>query len=159
MTGDKIKWNVVARVDKYRGDLTPDSVPYETIEREGNLLVTAGATAMWQGLTGALVTAFDNSNAYLGVGDSTTAAAIGQTDLQAVTNKSRKAMEATYPTISSADITFKSVWNTASGNYAWEEWGTFNASSGGTMLNRKVTSFGTKTVSDTWSLTVTISLA
>jgi hypothetical protein len=111
---------------------------------------------MVQATIGAAVTAFNNANSYLGVGDSTTAHAVGQTDLQAASNKMRKAMDATYPSGASNVITFRSTFATGDANWAWNEWGTFNASSGGTMLNRKVESLGTKTNTQTWQFTTTL---
>ena len=54
---------------------------------------------------------------------------------------------------------WKAQWGTADGNFAWEEWGLFNASTGGRMLNRKVESLGTKASGSVWTLTVTLSLA
>lgn len=111
---------------------------------------------MVQATVGAGVTAFNNANAHIGVGDSTTAHAVGQTDLQAATNKLRKAMDATYPSGATNVLTFRSTFGTADANFAWQEWGVFNASSGGTMLNRKVESLGTKTNTQTWQFTVTL---
>jgi hypothetical protein len=107
---------------------------------------------------GAAVTAFNNANSYIGVGDSTTAFAASQTDLQAATNKFRKAMDATYPSGAANVITFRSTFGTADANYAWQEWGVFNnATNGsGTMLSRKVESLGTKTNTQTWQFTVTL---
>jgi hypothetical protein len=74
-------------------------------------------------------------------------------------------MEATYPTHTdgttsgSATITFRSVFGTGDANFAWQEWGVFNASTGGRMLNRKVESLGTKSSAATWTFTVTITLS
>lgn len=110
------------------------------------------------GLTTGTGTAFNNANSYIGVGDSTTAFAASQTDLVAATNKLRKAMDATYPQVSTNVITFRSTFATGDANFAWQEWGVFNASSAGTMLNRKVESLGTKTSAQTWQFTVTITL-
>lgn len=125
----------------------------------GNLLTTLGATALWTKLSGGAGTVYDNSNAYIGVGDSNTAEAVGQTDLQASTNKLRKAMDATFPTISTNTITFRSTFGTSDANFAWAEWATFNASSSGTMLQRKVQSLGTKASGASWQFSVTLSLA
>lgn len=140
--------------------------PYETVRLEpGNLLMFGGGAAFWDLLIGAAnVTAFNNGNAYLGVGISNTAAAATQTDLQGA-SKDRQGMEATYPlhtdgvTSGSEDCVFKSSWATGDGNFAWEEWGLFNASTAGRMLQRKVESLGTKTSASVWELTVTLSLA
>ena len=96
---------------------------------------------------------------YLGVGDNSTAFAQGQTDLQAATNKLRKAMDATYPTRSSGTLTFRSTFATTDANFAWNEWGVFDASSSGTMYGRKQEALGTKTSAQTWQLTATITVA
>lgn len=104
-------------------------------------------------------TLFNNANTYLGVGDSTTAFAATQTDLQAATNKLRKGMDSGYPQQANNVITFRSTFGTSEANFAWNERGTFNASSGGTMLNRKVESLGTKTSAQSWQLTDVITLA
>src|SRR6478609_3536337 len=104
-------------------------------------------------------TAFNNANSYIGVGDSTTAFSAAHTDLQAATNKLRKAMDATYPQVAANVLTFRSTFATGDANWAWQEWGVFNASSAGTMMNRKVESLGTKTSAQSWQFTVTITLA
>lgn len=116
----------------------------------------AGRNFMVQSTIAAAATPFNNANSYIGVGDSTTAYAAGQTDLQAATNKLRKAMDATFPSGGSNVITFRSTFATTDANYAWQEWGVFNASSAGTMLNRKVESLGTKTSAQTWQFTVVL---
>lgn len=121
-------------------------------------ITDAGRNHLVQAGIGAGVTAFNNANAYIGVGDSSTAFAAGQTDLQAATNKLRKAMDATYPSGAANVITFRSTFGTSDANFAWNEWGTFNASSGSTMLNRKVESLGTKTNTQTWQFTVTLTV-
>lgn len=108
---------------------------------------------------GAGGTAFNNANSYLGVGDSNTAHAFSQTDLQAATNKLRKAMDATYPQVAANVLTFRATFGTGDANFAWQEWGIFNAAAAGTMMNRKVESLGTKTSSQSWQLTVTVTLA
>lgn len=101
---------------------------------------------------------FTNANANLGVGDSATAFAAAQTDLQAAANKLRKAMEATYPTRATNVLTFRSLFGTAEANFAWNEWGVFNAASAGTMLSRKVEALGTKASTQSWQLTVTLTV-
>lgn len=108
---------------------------------------------------GAGGTAFNNANSYFGVGDSTAVFAQGQTDLQAATNKFRKAMDATYPTLATNVVTFRSTFATADANYAWQEWGIFNASAAGTMLSRKVESLGTKTSAQSWQITAVLTFA
>ena len=113
---------------------------------------------MVQAAIGAAGTPFNNANSYIGVGDSSTAFSASQTDLQAAANKFRKAMDATFPSGGSNVLTFKSTFATGDANFAWNEWGVFNAASGGTMLNRKVESLGTKTNTQTWAFTVTLTV-
>lgn len=169
---EPVRWRCTWKIEKYDGELTPGAIPYEIIEREGNLLMYGGASCLWQaligngtGTSGQTLTFFNNGNAYIGVGDSSTAAAATQTDLQASTNKLRKAMDATYPqhtdatTSGAASIVFRSTFGTSDANFAWAEWGVFNGSSGGRMLNRKVESLGTKASGSTWVFTVTLSLS
>ena len=122
-------------------------------------ITTAGVTAMLKKILGESQTVFDNTNAYIGVGDSTNAFSAAHTDLQAATNKTRKAMDATYPSRSGLVVDFRSTFATGDANYAWQEWGIFNASSGGDMLTRKVESLGTKTSSQSWQMTATITFA
>src|SRR5690606_17624064 len=157
--GEKLHWDVKWIIEKYKGDLKPDSKPYAIEEVKGNLAVNAGIQLLEDLLIGAGGTAFNNANAHIGVGDSNTAAAAGQTDLQASTNKLRKAMEATFPSRSGQTLSFKSDLGPSDANFAWEEWAIFNASTSGVMLNRKVESKGTKTSSDTWTITCQITIS
>lgn len=165
---EPVQWKCHTKVEKFwnNWDGSVSEVPYAVEEIEGNLLLIGGASALWERLIGTSITVFDNTNAYLGVGDSTTAAADTQTDLQAATNKLRKVQDATYPqhtdstsTSGAKSITYKATFGTSDANWVWNEWGLFNASSAGRMLNRKVESLGTKTSAATWTLTVTLSLA
>ena len=157
-TNDGIKWKCEWIIEKAE----PGEDPYEVIEGEGNLAVNSGLNLCTQLICGAGGTSYANANAHIGVGDSSTAAAAGQTDLQAATNKLRKSMEASFPTSgSSQQMVWKSKFTTSEANFAWNEFGVFNASSAGTMLNRKVfsPSPGTKTSAEEWTLTVTVTLA
>jgi len=121
-------------------------------------LTNAGRDLIAADVIGEAVTEFNNANAHIGVGDSTTAFAASQTDLQAATNKLRKSMDATYPTRSTNVLTFRATFATGEANFAWQEWAVFNASSAGTMLNRKVESLGTKTSAQSWQITATLTV-
>lgn len=148
--------------------------PSEVIEREGNLLMYGGVSCLWQCLigngtasAGQALTYFNNAQAAIGSGDSSTAAAATQTDLQASTNKVRQAMDSTFPTHTdatssgAASIVFKATFGTSAANWAWAEWGVFNSATAATgrMLNRKVEALGTKTSAASWAFTVTLTLA
>lgn len=104
-------------------------------------------------------TFFDNSNSYIGVGDSATAFVAAQTDLQAASNKLRNAMEATYPSQPTANqLAFRSLFATGDANFTWAEWGVFNAAAAGIMLQRKVEALGTKTSAQSWQITATLTV-
>lgn len=105
-----------------------------------NLVTNVGGALMLDLLAAAGGTAFNNANAYIGIGDSSTAAAVGQTDLQAASNKLRVAMDATFPSRASQVMTYRSTFSTAQANYAWNEIGLFNASAAGSMFSRAVIS-------------------
>ena len=84
-------------------------------------------------------TAFD----VVGIGDSNTAESNAHTDLQAATNKKRKAGTGTRVTTTYTNdtaqivVTFSSA-DTLSGTWNVQEAGVFNNTSGGTMLFRKI---------------------
>lgn len=140
--------------DAHGGLWVPDG------EAEGtNLMLNSGINEIWRLVCGASSSTFTNAQAQIGIGDSTTAAAAGQTDLQAATNKLYKAMDATFPTSgSSQQAVFRSTFGTTEANYAWQE---FVVRHGTTLicLDRGVTSMGTKTSAGTWTPTVTITFA
>lgn len=164
---DRIRWDFRWKIEKRLGDwdlpghgLVPWSPkPYEVLEFPGNLLTTNGANALLTAVTGGSITAFNNANSRLGVGDSTTAAAAGQTDLQAATNKLRKGMDATYPSISGNRCDWRATFGDSEANWQWNEWAVFNAASGGTMLNRRVEGSANTKASGTWTLTGYITLS
>jgi len=121
-------------------------------------LTNAGRDLIAAAIIADTYTSYANANAHIGVGDSATAFAAGQTDLQAASNKLRRAMDATFPTRATNVLTFRSTFATGDANFAWQEWAVFNASSSGTMLNRKVESLGTKTSAQSWQITVDLTI-
>lgn len=184
---ESILWRPVVTVEKYDDDqvsyvsrkmglAVPSGAdlallvePYEVVVKAGNLLTTAGLQRLTNLLIGAGGTALTNTTARLGVGNSATAAAVGQTDLQAAagsTNRWFQPMDATFPTAVNGVVTLKSTFVTGDGNFVWNEWGsdigtatvtaanTVNA----TLLNRAVQSLGTK-ASGSWVLTATITVS
>ena len=135
-------------------------VPDEIVKIKKNLLLNEGINQLWTILCSSGGTKFDNSNAYLGVGDSSTAAAASQTGLQASTNKLYKAMDSGFPTYGTLQkATFQSTFGESEANFAWNEFTVANGNSdSATNLNRKVESAGTKS-GGTWELTLEIELA
>ena len=101
----------------------------------------------------------DFSDAWLGVGDGTTAFVATQTDL-AGTNKKRINVDSA-PTLSNSDttVTFVATFAVGDANWAWQEDGIFNALTAGQMLTRNVAYTITKTsaVSVVFTKTLTIS--
>ncbi len=180
-------WTAHATVDKWDADQTQWAThrlgrppiaadfaalrihPPETVEAAGNLATTAGLTRITSLITGGGGQAATNTSARLGVGDSTTAATTGDTDLGAASGSTHRwfqVMDATYPQTSGGVITFKASFGGGDGNFAWAEWGvdigTPTVSSGATvnatLLNHKIASLGTK-ASGTWALTATLTIA
>ncbi len=169
---DAGKWHCKFVIEKFEGDITPDAVPYEVIETD-NLFMFGGVSCLWQALigngtatAGQALTFFNNTQAAIGVGDSTTAEAGTHTNLQAATNKLRKGMNATFPTHTdgtvsgAASIVFQATFATAEANFAWQELGVFNSvtDATGRMLNRKVQSLGTKTSASSWQVSATLTI-
>ena len=154
----------IFRIEKRLGDWTQEQIdageapePFEALEFE-NAYTNAGGAALLDLLIGAGGTAFNNANAYLGVGDSNTANNVAQTDLQAASNKLRKAMDSTYPSRSGQVVTWRSTFASADANFTWAECALFNAAAAGTMLCRIVQTMGTKSAGTTWTLTYTITV-
>src|SRR4030067_3202575 len=100
---------------------------------------------------GAGGTTHTNANSQTGVGDSTTAEAATQTDLQAATNKTYKGMDATYPSRSAQTVSFRSTYGRADANYALQEFIVRNGATALKDIIRKVSSQGTKASGQTWA--------
>jgi hypothetical protein len=142
------------RIEKYdeNGNLI------ETSEFE-NLFLNSGINEIWKLVTGNGGTAFTNSTAQIGVGDSTATESATQTDLQATTNKTYKGMDSGYPTSGTGQqAVFKATFSGSDANYSWNEFVIKNSTSG-ICLNRKVSNQGTKASGQTWVITVTLSLS
>jgi hypothetical protein len=166
-TKESARWLCRFRLSKYKEDIEGYRgreaefhrlyQPYEVLEKEGNLLLNSGIDEMWDLICGDSANHFNNATAQIGVGDSNTAAAATQTDLQASTNKTYKGMETSYPTSTTQKATFKASFGDSEANYAWNEW-VIKQSASAKCLNRKVESLGTKT-SGTWTLEVSVTLS
>jgi len=140
-----------------------DAVSGKSVKRqefEHNLLLNEGITALLNLLIGAAETAFSNANAYIGVGDSATAAVATQTGLQAATNKLYKAMDTGYPQISNQTVSFRSTFTTSEANWDWNEATVASGNSDSAdNLNRKVQAMGVKTSSTARAITVQVTIA
>lgn len=187
-THDLISWNAHAKVEKWSGEQVAEVVrltgvqnpsadllasyitPYEVVEEPGNLLTTAGLTRLMSLLNGAGGQALTNTATRIGVGNSSTAATIADTDLGAAAGSGNRffmTMDATYPSVSGAVLTAKATFGGSDGNFAWNEWGldigTPTVSSGttvnATFFNHKIASLGTKVSPAVWGFTVTVTIA
>ncbi len=169
---DKGQWKCQYRLEKREGDInackTPEerlaflqnTIPYEVIEGEGNLLLNEGINALWSILCETTPTEvrYTNATSRIGVGNGSTAAAATDTGLLGGST-AFKPMESGFPTFSTSQkATFKSSFGDADANFAWEEWTIDNGATPNKNLNRKVESLGTKTTG-TWTLEVSVTLS
>jgi hypothetical protein len=148
--------------------------PEAVEEIPGNLLLNEGIQRLEDLLIAAGGTAFNNANAFIGVGDTATAEAASQTELLATQNAANrfyKAMVASYPqrpgSNGAQSVDWRSDFTSTEANFAWQEWtiaaGATTASGSGFLvgtinLNRKVQSLGTKTTG-TWTMTGTVTIS
>lgn len=153
---DHIKWKPKWIIEKYDRNMNL----YETEEIEGNLLLNEGITELLTLLIGGSATPFNNANAYIGVGDGTTAANASQTGLLG-TNKTYRPMDATYPQVNGNTVTFRATFGPNDGNHAWREFTVANGNSDSAKnLNRKVESAQrVKANPDTWIIQLQITIS
>ena len=127
---------------------------------ERNCLLNEGINEFFTLVCSASGTKFDNTNAQTGVGDSTVAEAVTQTDLQAATNKAYVGMMAGFPTYGTDQ---KAIWKSSydgnTANYAWQEFIVRNGATALKDICRKVSSQGNKAVNQVWELSISISLS
>jgi hypothetical protein len=123
-----------------------------------NLFLTVGINELWKLFSGQSANTFNNANAQIGIGDSSTAASAGQTDLQAATNKTYKAQDASFPSVpASGQIQYKSTFGSSDANYVWNEF-VLKHSGSAICLDRGVSSMGTKASGTTWVVTLTLTI-
>ena len=155
-------WDVTATVEKWdaEADHLAGLPADDVVSVKDNLLLNEGIGLLLDLLIGAGGTPYNAGNSFIGVGDSTNSAAATQDALEASSNKSFKGMESSFPSVSGQTVTWKAVWASGDGNFAWNEWTISNSNSdSGTNLNRKVAALGTKAAGSSWTLTVTITVS
>jgi hypothetical protein len=125
-----------------------------------NCFLNEGINEIWSLICGTGGVKFDNTNAYIGVGDDDTAATAAQTGLQAASNKFYQPMDATYPTYgTSQKAIFRATFATGDANFAWKEITVINGvNDTHDNLNRKVQAMGTKTNAVSRVATVELSI-
>lgn len=150
----KVKIRGHIKIEKYDAE----GRLFETLEAD-NLFLNTGINEIWNLVCGGSANPYNNANAQIGIGDSGAAAAAGQTDLQAATNKTYKGMAASYPQFNSGQqAVFQSIFGSTDANYAWNEFVVKNGASA-ICIDRGVGSFGTKASGTTWTATVTLSMS
>lgn len=161
MLKESARYNTRWKITKYKTDKDyMNDLPFDQVLINGNMLLNEGIGALLNLLTGAAETAFNNANAYIGIGDSSAAEAATQTGLQATTNKLYKAIEAGYPAIAGQTVTFRAVFGSAEANFSWQEFTVANGNSDAAVnLNRKISNQGTKASGQTWTIDLEISFS
>lgn len=125
-------------------------------EIHGNLFLNQGSNAVWTALTAGIGTLYNNTNARIGVGDSTTAAVATQTGV--IGTAFYLAMDGGFPALSGTGnsvVTFQGTAGGSVGNQAWNE---FVIDNGTTAINRVVSSQGTKVSGQIRTVQVQLSL-
>lgn len=200
---DGLKWWPTVTVTKYEADKTaaitsmlghaPSLAELEELNRmglfapddvlvsEGNILVSAGIDRITSLIIGAGGGTLTNTTGFIGVGATSTAAAIGNTELAGDGNASTaryNGLEAGFPsrtttTATNDTINASALFGSGQAEFVWAEWCIGMVSSGGVtpgatrstlgttpiILNRKVDSLGTKGAGSTWTLAAKIVLS
>ncbi len=137
-------------------------------EADCNLITDAGWGLIMNGMVGTQ-SKYTTAAGRIGGGITNTAAAYGNTDLAAATGATNRQWEmlSSNPTVPGSTqhttgVVFAATFPTTDGNFAWAEFGIDQGTAAGTgasvatMLNRGVSSPGTKTSAQTWNVSVTI---
>jgi hypothetical protein len=122
----------------------------------GNIALTVGLREVMRLIAGAGGVPYNNANAQIGVGDSATAPAVGQTGLLGA-NQHYVGMDAGFPIISAdgLTITFRSTFAPAAALFNWQEFAVRNGGAGAVVLNRRTQNVGVKP-SAAWRVSVLI---
>ena len=142
---------------KITGDVKIDIIGADGVVKDSreikNLVVTTGKNYIASRMKDATATAMT----HMELGTGTTAAAVGDTALQAAISGSRTALTST--TVTTNAIAYVASFPAGTGTGAVTEAGVFNAASAGTMLCRTVFSVVNKGAADAMSITWTITVS
>lgn len=145
--------------------------PYADSYVPGNLLTTAGLGRITSLIIGGGGQALSNTATRIGVGDGSSSAVIGDTDLGAAagsTHRYFQPADVAFPSQSGGVITVQATYTSSNGNFAWNEFGidigtptvTAGTSVNALLLNHKTgISQGTKSSGQTWVATATITIS
>jgi len=130
----------------------------ETTRFSGNVALNEGLQQLIDIICGlSTPTLWDNSNARVGVGTSSTGA--DPTDTGLIGTTAFAGMDGGYPQRSAQKASWKGTFGDGVTEFAWEEFTVDNGAVGDINLNRYVTSKGTKGTGETWILTVEITFS
>lgn len=157
---DNIEEKALWTITKYADDSAYKAGnPFAVEEVNGNVLLNEGINELWTLLCSSGGTKFDNSNAFLAVGDSTTSADATQSGLLG-SNKFYKAVDSGSPSFGTQQkATWVATFTGSEANFQWREFSVSNGGSDSNVnLNRKVSDQGTKVTDQVWELTLEITL-
>lgn len=139
---------------------------HEISKFEKNIFLTAGIEKIWKLMAGIDTSGyFSNANAYIGVGnnDGSVSEDASQTALQGA-SVDYEAMDSGFPQVgydtnSNNTITYYATFGDSVANFAWEEFTVANGGSNSDVLiNRKVSSQGTKVSGAIWEFQVDLQI-
>ncbi len=158
LTIAKFKGDFKSEIEAIEKGVKPYEIDGETYPIE-DVFLNEGINAIWTLVCGGSETAFNNSNARVGVGNGTATEDATQTGLQG-TSTAFAAMDTGYPTFGSDQkAMFKGTFGDGQAEFAWEEFTVDNGATPNKNLHRKVVSKGTKPTGETWVLTIELSLS
>lgn len=156
------KWEV--RWDLWKWNNTADKLagkPHDEYMCDTqNIILDTGANEMLKLITGTSgATAYSSANAYIYVGNSSTAENASQSGVLATgANRAYAGMDVGYPVVNSRQMIFRASFGDTSANFAWNEAAIVNGTGANAVaMNRKVSNMGTKSTG-TWTLQITVSL-
>lgn len=154
----------------YHGDLQLEHFEraglksYHTTVHEGNLITNVGWTRLMNLLTNQGATqAYDATHTRIGTGDVNTAAAYTDTDLGALTGSTHRQWKLVSgaASLGTKTMSWSAAFQSAEGNYHWQEWGVDNGTADGTaastspLFNHAISDQGTKVSGQVWTATAT----
>jgi hypothetical protein len=136
-------------------------LPAESVIK-GNKLLNGGIAAIEEEICGiSAPVKWDAGNAYIGVGDNSTAANETQTGLLAANaNQAYSNMASTYPSRANTTLTWQAAFNGTLGNFSWQEFTVTNKNNNtGNSINRVANNQGTKVNGQVWTVSLQLTLS
>ena len=118
----------------------------------------SGIGLLLRSLTGTATYVLNATNARIGVGNSAEAFDVAQTSLLGDAQALAGMVEG-YPVVREDTIVFRALFRPEVANFDWNEIGIFNGLSKGVMLCRDVTAHGVKVPTQSWEVTVELTVS